>query len=668
MPIVRSCSRLVHLALLAGACAHDPLTDAGGSSSGDDIGPPTVVDNGCPADPDSRFIIRLKEGVSCDELRLEEFGLVELEAGFCATKLPTSQDAWPAEIAAAEPLCDNVRAQGGFECVSDLQETYMAGIGGQFHRTAWSEVSSANFTAPVKVAILDTAESPIPACEKPGEHACGVERAFLVGAGTDGGQQAQHVEVWHYRALGQSDGTGTIEQLHAAITNAIRDEHKVMLLALGWKGKPSEVGVDVIRQTLVRARDAGILVVAAAGNLEELRCGELQVGMLYPAAYALDEPAPDLEIAPLVLPVGALGDDGQTLATALPDGVPPLVAPGNLLWMSTVDSCRFGSGSSIAASYAAGVAALALASAGTQDLCQLNRALYAGAPMTGVEPSLVVCGSTIAGMHPLDARGTLAGLKVAISEEPGHAADSPQGGLWGNNIIAAVKSAPRKNSFVQTCTGNYWGPPKIDNITFVNQCSTDGEPRPGDGSSGPAPSIRVLPEVPVKGCLFCAVFPPDDPSVLQVVLKPDFSALIDEITSDEREAMTAWLVLESSVEPGISTFDVSSEPVITVEHTANGGIWTTVGGRELETRAVVIAPVPDGVMREGIRVWLRYDYGTGRPSRWESLGYPMRGVPGLADDEFLTGYCEGQVTCINQGGCEPPRPGRGPGASLPDHD
>lgn len=671
MPTARSYLRLIHLALLTGACSYDPLTDAEGSStsqtgsksdeedfsSGDDIGPPTVVENGCAVDADSRFLVRLKNGASCDELGLDEFGPVQLEAGFCATKLPSSLDAWPVEIAAAEPLCDTVRAQGTFECAPDLPETYMAGIGGQFHRAAWSEVSHAKFTGSVSVAILDTAEDLSSACQEPGSHACSVEQAFLGGAGADWGQPALHVAIRHYGALGQSDGTGTVEQLHAALANAIEDNHKVMLLALGWNGNPGEVGVELIRVMLARARDAGVLVVAAAGNMDEPRCGEPKMGMLYPAAYAVDEPDPAaLNRPPLVLPVGALGDDGHVLSTALPGGVPPLVAPGNLIWMNTEGSCRFGSGSSIAAGYAAGVAALALASAGPLELCLLHRALYAGAPMQSADPSLVVCGnSKIADMHALHARATLADLKIAVAEEPSHAAADQL--LWGTEVLAAVRSAPRNFNTDPNCTGNYWGPPKVDNIEFVHQCPSDGEPRPGGGAAGPTPSIKISPETIVKSCLSCAVFTPDDPSVLQVVLKPDFTALWDEIKGDEEEEVTAWLVLEWSAEPGISTFNVSSTPVITIKHTQSGGVWQTVGGWGLQSRAVVLAPVPDGVAAKEIRAWLRYDYATGRPSRWESLGYPIQGVPGLADDEFLTGYCEGPTwppppTCV--GGCREP--------------
>lgn len=113
----------------------------------------------------------------------------------------------------------------------------------------------------------------------------------------------------------------------------------------------TEVDSEVLHTAIKAASDAGILLVAAAGN-------NANKGILYPAAY------------PEVIAVGATTSDNDLLSGSAIGEELELVAPGNqIVSTGMVDGYTAGSGTSLATAEVTGVASLLLGQPGaTADI------------------------------------------------------------------------------------------------------------------------------------------------------------------------------------------------------------------------------------------------------------------------------------------------------------
>ena len=113
----------------------------------------------------------------------------------------------------------------------------------------------------------------------------------------------------------------------------------------------TEVNSEALHSAVKAAADAGILLVAAAGN----NAGK---GILYPAAY------------PEVIAVGATTSDGTVLSGTAAGNELELLAPGSqIISTGMVDGYTTGSGTSLATAEVTGIASLLLAQSGaTADM------------------------------------------------------------------------------------------------------------------------------------------------------------------------------------------------------------------------------------------------------------------------------------------------------------
>ena len=177
-----------------------------------------------------------------------------------------------------------------------------------------------------------------------GTHVAGIIAAELDGNGLVG--VAPKASLYAIKSLDNS-GSGYLSDVIAGIEWAIANDIDIVNMSLGLR-KDSQALAEVC----ARAYEAGILLVAAAGNTGLYGFGEV----LYPARYSS------------VIAVGATSaDDTLHLMSASSPDV-ELVAPGSNVYSSTVyGGYGFLTGTSQAAPHVAGVAALIL-SAGLKDL------------------------------------------------------------------------------------------------------------------------------------------------------------------------------------------------------------------------------------------------------------------------------------------------------------
>jgi hypothetical protein len=155
------------------------------------------------------------------------------------------------------------------------------------------------------------------------------------GVGTVGA--AWDTPVWCYK-VASADGTIFDSAIIRAIDRAVRDGAKVINMSVGGSDHSAAMETSVRR-----AQDAGIVVVAAAGN-EGLNPNQAPH---YPAAF------------PGVLSVSALQADGTVLPTSNHDSAVDLAAPGAGVGMLAEDGeLAQGSGTSFAAPLVASAAAL----------------------------------------------------------------------------------------------------------------------------------------------------------------------------------------------------------------------------------------------------------------------------------------------------------------------
>lgn len=138
------------------------------------------------------------------------------------------------------------------------------------------------------------------------------------------------------------------ENLQAPISKVIEGiywgiEHQVDIINMSFG---TEVNSEALHNAVQAASDAGILLIAAAGNNESK-------GILYPAAY------------PEVIAVGATTSEGTVLSGTASGTELELLAPGNqIISTGMVDGYSSGSGTSLATAEVTGVASLLLGQPG----------------------------------------------------------------------------------------------------------------------------------------------------------------------------------------------------------------------------------------------------------------------------------------------------------------
>ncbi len=183
----------------------------------------------------------------------------------------------------------------------------------------------------------------------------------------------QQVQIMAVRVLGK-DGFGTAYDIARGISFAIQNGAKVINLSLGGKGG---FNGDFLYLSILHARDAGALVVAAAGN--ESRDNDIDGE--YPADYDLEN----------IISVASVQSDGalSSFSNYGTDCV-HIAAPGSNIystWMwpnnTPIDSAsRSLSGTSMATPMVAGLGALVKAEAPSCGYADIRSAILAGANRT----------------------------------------------------------------------------------------------------------------------------------------------------------------------------------------------------------------------------------------------------------------------------------------------
>ena len=140
-------------------------------------------------------------------------------------------------------------------------------------------------------------------------------------------------------------GSGHISDLIAGIEWAIENDMDIINLSIGLRNDS-----QALAEACARAYEAGILLVAAAGNTGSYSFGEV----LYPARYAS------------VMAVGATSQDDTLHYISAFGPEIELVAPGDSIYSTTAGGYNMMTGTSQATPHVAGVAALIL-SAGIDD-------------------------------------------------------------------------------------------------------------------------------------------------------------------------------------------------------------------------------------------------------------------------------------------------------------
>jgi subtilisin family serine protease len=232
-------------------------------------------------------------------------------------------------------------------------------------REAHAIASGANVTVAVIDSLIDTSHpdltgsvsgqfDAVAATDRPDEHGTGMTGAIAAHRRLLGvAPQARILAIHAFTPDPKHPQQATTQSIVAGIDWAIRNNAKVINMSFAGPYDP------VLQVALKKAREKGVVLIAAAGNMGP------QSPPLYPAA---DEN---------VIAVTAVDDKDKVLPQANQGSHVALAAPGvNVLEAAPRASYNFTTGTSVAAAHVSGVAALILERNPGIDATSLEDALY----------------------------------------------------------------------------------------------------------------------------------------------------------------------------------------------------------------------------------------------------------------------------------------------------
>lgn len=210
------------------------------------------------------------------------------------------------------------------------------------------------------------------------DHGHGSHVSGTIGAKGDDGQGIVGVN-WNVTIMGvkflTGAGSGTLEDAVLAIDYATKNHADIMSNSWGGGGF-----MQSLNDAIVRARDAGILFVAAAGN----ESNDNDANPTYPAGYQIDN----------VIAVAAIDNKGQLAyfsnygKTTVHVG-----APGVDILSSTPGGYKAWSGTSMATPHVSGLAALLKANEPNLTYADIKARILATArPLSGLRGRVITSG------------------------------------------------------------------------------------------------------------------------------------------------------------------------------------------------------------------------------------------------------------------------------------
>ena len=252
----------------------------------------------------------------------------------------------------------------------------------------------------------------------------GTHVAGIIGAvgnnGVAGSGVAWRVQLMALRFLGGTEGTGAISDGIECIDYAIAKGADVINASYGALSTDQDFSQAELA-AIKRARDAGIVFVAAAGN-DTLN---LDISRAYPASFAVDN---------LIAVGNSTRLDDIATSSNFGSGAVELFAPGSeIVSTSNADpsSTRVLSGTSMAAPAVSGIVALLRAQYPQDDYRQIINRL-----LRGVTPAPAFAGKAQTG-----GRANLAGAFAANDSRPFNDDFANRARLTGNVITARGSSA-----------------------------------------------------------------------------------------------------------------------------------------------------------------------------------------------------------------------------------
>lgn len=213
-----------------------------------------------------------------------------------------------------------------------------------------------------------------------GTHAAGTIAASRDNGGIVGIGDNRHIKVMSLKALGGSEGSGSPEDVIAAIRYAEANGASICNLSFG-SGEYSEE----LAQTMA---DSSMLFVVAAGNGDELGIGfNIDTSPVYPASF----PSANIISVANMMFDGAL-DTSSNFGTRDVD----IAAPGSyILSTAPENGYAFMSGTSMAAPMVTGVAAMLYSYRTDFTLTDVKNVLLASARKSDLLSGRVTCGGML---------------------------------------------------------------------------------------------------------------------------------------------------------------------------------------------------------------------------------------------------------------------------------
>lgn len=280
----------------------------------------------------------------------------------------------------------------------------------------------------------------------------GTHCAGTIGAAANNG--SPHVGVaWSVRLMAckflDANGSGNTSDAIECVDFAVA--HGARVLNNSWGGGPFQ---QALFDAIVRARDAGVLFVAAAGNGGADGIGDNNDFIpSYPASYAVDN----------VISVAAVDRANQLAAFSnYGQNSVHIGAPGVAIFSSTSgadNEYQSFDGTSMATPHVSGVAALVLAHSPGISYAELRQRILQGAVPIPALVGKTQTGGRLNAFNALNASGDNA-LEISVYSTEGTAVSA------GSIVPVFVKVTDLTNINNATVTGTM--PPALGSITFLN--------------------------------------------------------------------------------------------------------------------------------------------------------------------------------------------------------